>query len=377
MTSTEELSELLAILYAAPLEPEKWQVFLDRLSALIEISSGYMVSICPEEGNVLLAGGGLNFNPEVFQLYNQHYGANDPYTRPAMLNSRATIIQGDEMVSHSDLRRSEIYNDLLRRYDLEYMTLMSCDRSIEDAAYFFPLWSSPRHGPMDAASIHLLQTLIPHVQTALRLRTKLAVANTANLFSETALDAMSIAAFLVTSTGHVRHMNQLAVAHIQRNDGLRLNSSRLSATDLRENAQMEFLIARAAGGRRNGSDAMPGGAMKISRRDSQRALQVTIIPTPDSLSAVTAIPCALVFVHDPSALPRSRAAFMKQLYGLTPTEARLADLLLEGLEVRDIANRLTMTLETARFHLKRVLAKTGTRRQTELMRLMLSLPGAQ
>jgi DNA-binding CsgD family transcriptional regulator len=68
---------------------------------------------------------------------------------------------------------------------------------------------------------------------------------------------------------------------------------------------------------------------------------------------------------------------MKQLYGLTPTEARLADLLLEGLEVRDIANRLTMTLETARFHLKRVLAKTGTRRQTELMRLMLSLPGAQ
>jgi DNA-binding CsgD family transcriptional regulator len=65
---------------------------------------------------------------------------------------------------------------------------------------------------------------------------------------------------------------------------------------------------------------------------------------------------------------------MRQLYGVTPTEARLADLLLEGLEVRDIANRLTMTLETARFHLKRVLAKTGARRQTELMRLMLSLP---
>jgi DNA-binding CsgD family transcriptional regulator len=33
-----------------------------------------------------------------------------------------------------------------------------------------------------------------------------------------------------------------------------------------------------------------------------------------------------------------------------------------------------LTLETARFHVKRVLAKTGTKRQTELMRLMLSLP---
>jgi hypothetical protein len=57
MISTVELSELFAALYAAPLDPEKWQVFLDRLSALIEISCGYMVSICPEEGNVLLAGG--------------------------------------------------------------------------------------------------------------------------------------------------------------------------------------------------------------------------------------------------------------------------------------------------------------------------------
>jgi DNA-binding CsgD family transcriptional regulator len=53
----------------------------------------------------------------------------------------------------------------------------------------------------------------------------------------------------------------------------------------------------------------------------------------------------------------------------------LADLLLKGLEVRGIADRLGITIETARFHLKRVLAKTGTRRQTELMRLMLSLPG--
>jgi DNA-binding CsgD family transcriptional regulator len=66
---------------------------------------------------------------------------------------------------------------------------------------------------------------------------------------------------------------------------------------------------------------------------------------------------------------------MRQLYGLTPAEARVANLLLEGLEVREAAERLGITLETARFHLKRVLAKTGTRRQTELLRLMLSLPG--
>jgi DNA-binding CsgD family transcriptional regulator len=79
-------------------------------------------------------------------------------------------------------------------------------------------------------------------------------------------------------------------------------------------------------------------------------------------------------ISDPSSLPRRRTSLMQQLYGLTPAESRLADLLLEGIEVREAAEHLHITIGTARFHLKRVLAKTGSHRQTELLRLMLSLP---
>ena len=65
---------------------------------------------------------------------------------------------------------------------------------------------------------------------------------------------------------------------------------------------------------------------------------------------------------------------MNQGRELTPAEARVVDQLLQGREMQEVANGLGITLETARFHTKRVLSKTGTRRQTELMRLMLSLP---
>jgi len=37
---------------------------------------------------------------------------------------------------------------------------------------------------------------------------------------------------------------------------------------------------------------------------------------------------------------------------------------------------MKITFETARFNLKRVLSKTGTCCQAELIRLMLSLPGS-
>jgi DNA-binding CsgD family transcriptional regulator len=375
--STKELSALLATLYAAPLEPGNWQVFLDQLCSLTDISSGYLVGSHPSQGNLVLAGGGLNFDPEVFRLYNEHYGASDPYRDPLLANPRVGLIQGEDLVPHTALLESELYNEVLSRYDLEYMNMLSC-KCTTDSAELLSLWRSPKHGPLNKEAIHLLETLLPHIQTALHLRTRVAASDTSNLFSETTLDAMSIAAFLVTREGRIRHRNQRAAAYLQHPDlqhpdGLSLRHGRLTISNSLESAQLQRLIAGATSSSRDG--APPGGAMKVSRNHAQPPLQIAVIPVPEHNPIAGDEPCALVFVSDPSSSPRPRAAIMRQLYRLSPTESRLADLLMEGFEVREAAELLSITLETCRFHLKRVLAKTGTSRQTELLRLMLSLPG--
>lgn len=53
----------------------------------------------------------------------------------------------------------------------------------------------------------------------------------------------------------------------------------------------------------------------------------------------------------------------------------MADLLSAGSGVGEAAASIEKTPETARFYVKRVLVKTGTYRQSELMRLRLALPG--
>lgn len=376
MISTEDLSELLATLYAAPLEPEKWQVFFDQLSRLTKISCGYLITGSESHGQEILAGGGFSFNPEVLRLYKEYYGQLDPFWSPYLRNPSVTVIRGEELVSHDQLLRTEFYNDLLAEFEMESMTLLSCSSTTEQTDVM-PVWRRSQDGPMEDASIALLRTLLPHAHTALRMRTKLQAAAVLGQFAELAFDAMSTAVFLVSATSHVQHMNEFAATFVQRADGLRLEGAVLTASDPTESAYLRSLISGAALTGKKRAHTVPGGALNISRLGTQPPLQVAVLPVPENLSSAGVSSCALVFVHDPSALPKSRAAFIRQLYGLTPTEARLADLLLEGLEVRDIANRLAITLETARFHLKRVLAKTGTRRQTELMRLMLSLPGAQ
>ncbi len=63
-------------------------------------------------------------------------------------------------------------------------------------------------------------------------------------------------------------------------------------------------------------------------------------------------------------------------YGFTPAETALVLVLLQGLDLGQAARRLSMSLNTARYHLKHVFQKTDTNRQAELIRLVLSSPVA-
>jgi DNA-binding CsgD family transcriptional regulator len=56
-------------------------------------------------------------------------------------------------------------------------------------------------------------------------------------------------------------------------------------------------------------------------------------------------------------------------------EGRLADMLAAGKELKSAADHLKMSEQTARTHLKSIFQKTGTNRQTDLVRLILGLPG--
>ena len=57
-------------------------------------------------------------------------------------------------------------------------------------------------------------------------------------------------------------------------------------------------------------------------------------------------------------------------FGLTTAESRLVTKLLQGMALSDAARALGLTTSTARWHLKNVFVKTGTRRQSDLLRLL-------
>lgn len=81
-----------------------------------------------------------------------------------------------------------------------------------------------------------------------------------------------------------------------------------------------------------------------------------------------------LFIGDPKRGTSDPLGNLGQAYGLTPQEARLASLLVGDFTLDQAAQQLGITQSTARTVLKRVLAKTGTRRQASLVRLLLAGP---
>lgn len=115
--------------------------------------------------------------------------------------------------------------------------------------------------------------------------------------------------------------------------------------------------------------------MLMTRRPPRRPLQVVVTPLRATDLPAALLGSVLVFLCDPEAAPSSRASILRKLYGLSPTESRLVDELTAGVELQLAAKRLRLTVHTARFHLKSIFRKTAVNRQSDLVRLVLGLPG--
>ena len=86
-------------------------------------------------------------------------------------------------------------------------------------------------------------------------------------------------------------------------------------------------------------------------------------------------PAALLFIGDPERPVDIDPRRLIRLYGLSRAESRVAVLLGQGQRLEQIAEALGLTYETVRKHLKQIFIKTGTDRQAELVRTLVTGPG--
>jgi DNA-binding CsgD family transcriptional regulator len=221
-----------------------------------------------------------------------------------------------------------------------------------------------KDGPPDRPLVAAFDRLRPHLARAAMISAGLAL-DRARAAAET-LKVLGLPAAVLNRRLRVSAANSLFEALIP--GTLRDGTNRLVLTDVRADKLLEQALAElrgSTGGVR--SIPMPGTEMR-------GALILHIVPiigaANDIFSAAAAL--AVVTPVDPGRAPTTD--LLAGLFDLSPAEARIAHFILEGDTLRKAAQRLGVSLETTRTQLKAVMAKTGTNRQVDLVRLFASLP---
>ncbi|RUY23822.1 helix-turn-helix transcriptional regulator, partial [Mesorhizobium sp. M7A.F.Ca.CA.001.13.2.1] len=83
--------------------------------------------------------------------------------------------------------------------------------------------------------------------------------------------------------------------------------------------------------------------------------------------------CAVIMVTEVARrIPDGFETHVRELFDLTPAEARLATALASGRSLKEAADTSNITVKTGRTYLERIFSKTRTRQQSELVALLKS-----
>ncbi len=306
--------------------------------------------------------------------YNSYYGAINPTIAPLFQIARrlgSWCGLSRSLTGEREYRRSEYYNDFGRKYG-SYSGVMGAIIPFPHAVITLSVVRSEGRPAPGPEAVQLMSLLMPHFGPVVKIHQTMQSLRSMVDAAVSGIDASETTMFAVDGKCEVVLMNGAAESLLREGDGLLLSRKRLSVKNPEESSKLHSLIesATATGA---GRGVQPGGAMLLHRQ-GRRPLQLSIVPFNSNLMLFDTLPCALVFVTDPDRQSSSRAGVLSSLYQLTPAECRLADLLLQGNDLGEVAECLRITRGTARFMLKSIFRKTDTHRQSELTRFLLGLP---
>jgi DNA-binding CsgD family transcriptional regulator/PAS domain-containing protein len=324
-------------------------------------------------------GGGViaRIDPAMPGIYREYYALKNPLSNVENPDEYLRgwvprILTDEDWMPKGDLMRSEYYNDFLAPQDIHstLMIRLSTDGYDVNA---INVNRSRRSEQFGAAERETVEKIHPHLIRTFKLAQKFTGIRMLNADLIATLDRAHHGIVLLDPAGRIRHINRAAEALVAKADGLCVCGGRLSAVQSDAARRLAALIASAASSDRTGAR---GGSMALPSRARRLPLSVTVAPAlSERVDIFDQGPSVFVCITDLEAGVSVPEQKLRELFGLTPAEARVMLALFEGYTPQEAAETLGISSHTVRVHLGRIFEKTGVHRQTELVRLTMRTVG--
>jgi DNA-binding CsgD family transcriptional regulator len=361
------IEDLIGTIYAAAAEPRGWGEVLRDVTQRISGACAALHVHCTA-GTSFAFDAAYDLDPAASAEYLQHYHKLNPLIEPLARVPAGTAVGDWALARREETIRSEYYQDYGRRYDMggSATLILGKDGPFQSCLGIVHGW---RAEPFSNEALVLLRRINPHIQRAIDIGRRFETLRAATEAFSGTLDRLEMGVMLLDGRGTIAHANAAAVGLLRRRDGLYAVLGKLYAAGPAEKDALDAAVCEALTG-----VGRRGGAVAVRRGDGRQPLAVQVAALPEGYphSLGEAAARAIVFVTDPEAGGQNQAGAILAAYGLTGAEQRVVAALAAGNSVHEAAEMLGISRATARNHLNRALAKTGTGRQAELLRLILS-----
>jgi DNA-binding CsgD family transcriptional regulator/PAS domain-containing protein len=372
----DKVLDLVESIYDAALDAALWPDILNRIGDAVGGPHVMFGIFDPAIGVMNLLA--PRIDPEIMRSdVVEHWVPRNPLLRPSACEPPGKVFTCADFIPLDEFTGTAFYQEWWRPAGFSTEPLVT-NLFVDGAASgFFASHGLLNRAPIDSGQKRLFAALAQHLVRAVALQRRLYNVTIASEDTLAGLDRLQQGLLLVDAEARILFANRAARALLDARDGLELEAGALSAFDADAGRTLRGLIASCVGEANAATDC--GGEVALSRGADRLPLHVLVTPIrPETAMSTILLPLpqravAIVLVSNPETKIRARVEHLRERFGFTPAEAAFALEIVKGDGRQATADRLGITVGTARSHLSRIFDKTGVRHQAELVRLLLDI----
>ena len=342
-------------IYSAASGLNLWDDALAQLSSYCGAKASY-INLLSEPDHTPSLVGSFGHAPRMIERYRTYGYLIDPTTSQILANA-------GEPISFSDLSRRELGSPAFHR---EFIASRGTDQVLaiglasEIGTLLVKLSRDATGRPFTSDSAERLGGIADHVRQAVVIDRSLRRRFETESFAAAIVNRLRAAVVRLDVRLQVTFANQAACRLATEGDLISITDGRLRFVEHEAMESLRHFLRKASATDCDQSETMlltsgpQGRRVRVwawsTMREQQNEIGLVILPDD----------------YDADVLE----AMLRENYGLTPSEIRTSVGLLSNSGLAAVAEHTGVSVETVRFHMKRIFSKTGTRRQSELVRVI-------
>ena len=370
----EVLSALIADIYDAALDPSLWLTLLGKVAQFVGAHSASLIAkdATSKHGNMYYDDGVID--RRYIQLYFERYVKLDPFNTAHFFAEIGRPMSTVDFMPIEEFRKTRMWREWVKPQGLVDFLSVALDKSATSVA-MLGVFRHESHGLVDDETKARMQLIAPHVRRAVLIGRAIDLRTAeASAFAD-AFDGIAAGSFLIDASARVVHANAAGHAMLAAEDVLRAPNGRLAATDTEADGVLREIFTAAGLG--DAVVGVRGVAVPLVSRSGERFVAHVLPLTSGKRrkAGATYAAVAALFVQRAALGTPAAPEVIAKTYQLTPSELRVLLAIVEIGGAPEVAEALGIGEATVKFHLKRLFAKTGAKRQADLVRLVAGFVG--